>query len=46
MKLVNRGLAKEGITASEELTIKKIAEQNRMSPIDIYEKIKSIQLTQ
>ena len=46
MKVVNRGLAKEGIKASEELTIKKIAEKNHMSPIDIYEKIKSIQLTQ
>jgi hypothetical protein len=46
MKIVIRGLGEEGIEASEDLTIKKIAEKNQMSPIDIYEKIKIIALTQ
>jgi hypothetical protein len=46
MKIVIRDLAKEGIQASEDLTIKKIAEENQMSPIDIYESIKIIALNQ
>jgi len=32
----------QGIEASEELTLKKIAAKNKTSPSDIYERIKSI----
>ena len=42
MKLVVRELKKQGIEASEELTLKKIAAKNKTSPSDIYERIKSI----
>lgn len=40
MKLVVRELKKQGIDASEELTLKKIAAQNKTSPTDVYERIK------
>lgn len=42
MKLVVRELKKQGIEASEELTLKKIATQNKTSPTDVYERIKNI----
>ena len=42
IKLVVRELKKQGIEASEELTLKKIATQNKTSPTDIYERIKNI----
>jgi len=42
MKRVVRELKKEGIEASEELTLKKIAAQNNTSPTDVYERIKNI----
>jgi hypothetical protein len=42
MKLVVRELKKQGIKASEELTLKKIAAQNNTNPADMYELIKNI----
>jgi hypothetical protein len=42
MKLVVRELKKQGVEASEELTLKKIAAQNKTSPTDVYERIKNI----
>jgi len=42
MKLVVRELKKQGIEASEELTLKEIAAQNETSPTDVYERIKDI----
>jgi len=42
MKLVVRELKNQGIEASEELTLKKIAAQNKTSPTDVYERIKNI----
>ena len=42
MKLVVRELKKQGIEASEDLTLKKIAANNETSPSDIYERIKNI----
>jgi hypothetical protein len=42
MKLVVRELKKQGIQASEGLTLKKIAAQNKTSPTDVYERIKNI----
>lgn len=42
MKWVVRELKKQGIEASEELTLKKIATQNKTSPTDVYERIKNI----
>ena len=42
MKLVVRELKKQGIEASEELTLKNIAAQNKISPTDMYERIKNI----
>jgi hypothetical protein len=42
MKLVVRELKKQGIEASEELTLKKIATQNKTSPTDVYERIRII----
>ena len=42
MKLVVRELKKQGIEASEDLTLKKIATNNNTGPHDIYERIKSI----
>ena len=42
MKRVVRELKKQGIEASEDLTLKKIAANNETSPSDIYERIKNI----
>ena len=42
MKLVVRELKKQGIEASEGLTLKNIATQNKTSPTDVYERIKNI----
>ncbi len=42
MKLVVRELKKQGVEASEELTLKKIAAQNKTSPTDVYERIRNI----
>ena len=42
MKLVVRELKKQGVEASEELTLKKIATLNKTTPTDIYERIKHI----
>ena len=42
MKLVVRELKRQGIEASEELTLKDIAAQNKTSPTDVYERIKNI----
>ncbi len=41
-KWMVRELKKVSIQASEELTLKMIAEQNSLSPIDLYERIKDI----
>jgi hypothetical protein len=40
--IILRGLADKDIKASAEMNIKKIAEQNNMSPTDVYEIIKAI----
>jgi hypothetical protein len=40
--MVLRELKKQGIEASAELTLKQIAEENRKSPIDLYEMVKTI----
>jgi len=40
VKIVIRYLKKQGVTAKEGQTIKKISAENRLSTIDIYEKIK------
>ena len=45
MKIILRALAKENITASEDLTIKKIAEENQIGSTDLYERIKIIAST-
>jgi hypothetical protein len=42
MKLVLRKLKQQGIGASEELTLKQIAANNRTGPHDVYERIKGI----
>jgi len=42
MKMVIRELKKQGIEASEDLTLKKIAAKNKTGPHDIYERIKNI----
>ena len=42
MKLVIRELKKQGIEASEEMTLKEIAANNSTGPHDIYERIKGI----
>ena len=42
LKLVVRELKQQGIEASEELTFKKIAADNKTSPSELYERIKSI----
>ena len=42
MKLIVRELKKQGIEASEELTLKKIATLNNTNPADVYERIKVI----
>jgi predicted DNA-binding protein YlxM (UPF0122 family) len=42
MRLIVRELKKQGIEASEELTLKKIADQNNTNPADVYERIKNI----
>ena len=42
MKLVVRELKKQGIEASEELTLKTIAANNNTGPHDLYERIKAI----
>ena len=42
MKWVVRELKKQGIEASEELTLKTIATQNKTSPTDVYEHIKKV----
>jgi hypothetical protein len=42
MKRVVRGLKKQGIEASEDLTLKQIAAKNNTGPHDIYEHIKNI----
>lgn len=41
-KWMVRELKKQAIDASEELTLKTIADQNSLSPIDLYERIKDI----
>lgn len=41
-KWIVRELKKQAINASEELTLKTIADQNSLSPIDLYERIKDI----
>lgn len=42
IKTVTRELKEQKVTASAELTLKQIAEQNQKSPIDLYEIIKNI----
>lgn len=42
IKMVLRGLSKKNIKASENLTIKKIATENKISAPDIFERIKTI----
>jgi hypothetical protein len=41
-KMVLRKLKNFGVTASSDLTLKQIAEQNQRSPIDLYEILKTI----
>ena len=45
MKIILRAFAKENITASADLTIKKISEENQIGPTDLYERIKIIAST-
>jgi len=40
-KIVLEGLSSLNIEAREDMAIKKIAEMNCVSPLDVYEKIKS-----
>ena len=42
MKLVVGEFKKQGIEASEELSLKKIATQNKTNPTDVYERIKNL----
>jgi len=42
MKIIISSLKESGITVKEDMTIKKIGEANKISPFDIYEKVKSI----
>ena len=42
MKVIIRSLKELNITSKKDMTIKKIAKINKISPIDIYEQIKSI----
>ena len=42
MKMVVRELKKQGIEASEELTLKEIATNNNTGPHEIYERLKII----
>jgi hypothetical protein len=42
LKWVVRELKKQGVDASEELTLKKIAVQNKTTPTDLYERIRNI----
>jgi len=42
MKTLIRALREKGIQAKDDLTLKKIAEQNRTGPLDIYEHIRTI----
>lgn len=42
MKVIIRSLKELNITSKEDMTIKKIGKINKISPIDIYEQIKSI----
>lgn len=44
IKKILRGLKDAEINATEEMTIKKIAEENRKSPTDIYEELKALSL--
>jgi predicted DNA-binding protein YlxM (UPF0122 family) len=37
-----RGLAKENIKASADMSLKKIAEENNLSPVEVYEVIKRL----
>jgi hypothetical protein len=41
-KMVTRELKNHGLTASSDLTLKQIAQQNQKSPIDLYEIVKTI----
>ena len=45
IKVITRGLSKQNIKAREDMTIRKIAEKNQISPIDVYEGIKAIAAT-
>jgi hypothetical protein len=42
VKIIVRSLKEADITSKEDMTIKKIGEINEMSPIDVYDKIRSI----
>jgi hypothetical protein len=42
IKQIERALKKKGITASAQLTLKKIAQQNQTSPTDVYAAIREI----
>lgn len=42
VKIIVRRLSQNNIRAREDMTIKKIAQENRVSPTDIYENIKTI----
>jgi hypothetical protein len=46
IKVILRGLSKENINASADLTIKKIAEKNQIGPLDIYAHIRTIAVSQ
>ncbi|MGD2270031.1 MAG: DUF4405 domain-containing protein [Desulfobacterales bacterium] len=40
--VIMRGLAKENIKASADMSLKKIAEENNLSPVEVYEVIKRL----
>ena len=42
LKVIEREMKKKGLSASAELTLKKIAAQNQTSPTDIYAGIREI----
>jgi hypothetical protein len=42
MKIIVRELNKQNIKAREDMTIKKIASDHQLSPMDVYEIVKTI----
>lgn len=46
IKAVSRALAASGLEVKAGLTLKTIAEQNGLAPVDIYERIKTVSAEQ